>query len=150
MNPSHFILKGISDKDTHHLRHKILRPHQELNAMAYSQDGLEKSYHIGAFVEDRLVGIVSLYPEDQAGNISATEWRIRGMAVDFDFQKMGLGRQILEAAIHHARSQGARSVWCNARTSAIGFYLSYGFEKVGDEFIIDDIGPHYVAMFKLL
>ena len=38
-------------------------------------------------------------------------------------------------------------LWCNARTSAMGFYQNVGFEKIGEEFDIPTVGPH-VLMFK--
>lgn len=146
--PTDILIKLISSNETHPLRHKILRPHQSLSEMAYPQDELAEATHFGAYRDDTIVGIISIYPENLEGQYSPSEWRIRGMAVEKDYQGCGLGRKILKTCIEYAKTQGVQSVWCNARTSAIGFYLSFGFTQVGEEFIIDGIGPHYIAMLK--
>jgi ribosomal protein S18 acetylase RimI-like enzyme len=61
----------------------------------------------------------------------------------------GLGAALLAACLDHARKQGAALVWCHARTSAVGFYVRAGFEVVGDEFVLPEIGPHFL-MWKVL
>ena len=54
----------------------------------------------------------------------------------------GVGKQLLDAALKYAREKGAESVWLttNAENSpAIAFYLSQGFEHVGEtNFRIED------------
>ena len=40
------------------------------------------------------------------------------------------------------------SAWCNARTSAAGYYEKIGFVIASDEFELPDIGPH-VLMVRL-
>jgi hypothetical protein len=34
-------------------------------------------------------------------------------------------------------------IWCNARTSAVGFYSKLSWEIAGAEFDIPDVGPHF-------
>lgn len=54
----------------------------------------------------------------------------------------GIGRALLEAGLDQARVAGSPSVWLTTNsenTPAIGFYLAYGFEKVGEtHFRIED------------
>jgi ribosomal protein S18 acetylase RimI-like enzyme len=56
----------------------------------------------------------------------------------------GIGKRLLNAALKHCSEQGVDSVWLatNAENSpAIAFYLSQGFEQVGEtEFRIQDEG----------
>lgn len=141
----HLKIEKISAEQTHPLRQSILRPHQPLNEMAYPFDQEEGSCHFGAFIEKQLVGIASIYPESKDGEIHQGYWRLRGMAVDSSLQGKGVGRQLVEACLNYAQGKNAKSVWCNARTSAVGFYLSLGFRQVGEEFEIKGIGPHYFA-----
>ncbi len=131
------------------IRHAVLRPGRPYEETRFALDELDDAYHAGAFREERLVGIISLYPESRDGSLRQGDWRIRGMAVLPEEQGKGLGARLLEAAVEHARSHGARSVWCNARTSALGFYERAGFSVEGDEFDIPGIGPHYVLKRSL-
>jgi GNAT superfamily N-acetyltransferase len=54
----------------------------------------------------------------------------------------GIGRAVLDAAVALARDQGARTMWAEARSSALGFYASAGWTVVGDEWIKPGVGPH--------
>ena len=135
----------IKPEQTHVLRQKILRPHQPIEEMVYPLDSEAGSFHVGALLGDCLVGIASVYPESQAGELNQGEWRIRGMAVEEELQGRGVGRGLVQKCIEYAQAQKAQSLWCNARTSAIGFYFTLRFEQVGEEFNIAGIGPHYVA-----
>ena len=40
-------------------------------------------------------------------------------------------------------------VWCNARTSAKGFYETMDFESLGDTFEIEGVGPHILMSRKI-
>lgn len=117
--------------------------------MVYPLDRLADSYHAGAFLDGNLKGIVSLYPESQDGSTHKGDWRLRGMAVDRELQGQGIGKALVKVALDHARSQKGNNVWCNARTSAMGFYLGLGFQSVGEEFEIPGIGPHLIAIHAL-
>jgi ribosomal protein S18 acetylase RimI-like enzyme len=64
------------------------------------------------------------------------------MAIIEELRGAGLGRAVLERCLDHARERGARVVWCNARTGAIGFYERLGFEVVSEVFDVPVIGPH--------
>jgi predicted GNAT family N-acyltransferase len=144
------IIREIEASETAHLRQKVLRPHQTLEEMKYPNDLVDKAFHLGAFENDHLVGIVSAYPETKAGQIDqANEWRIRGMATEPSVRGKGYGKLLVEKSIELIRDKGGKEVWCNARTPACGFYLKFGFQKVGEEFEIEGIGPHYIMEISL-
>jgi predicted GNAT family N-acyltransferase len=135
-------VRPIAAADTRPLRHRVLRPSQPLEATVYPGDDDPDTLHLGAFEGDRLVGIASLYREargDQAGG-----WRLRGMATDPAFRGRGAGRALVAASVAHVAAHGGGELWCNARAVARSFYGRAGFDIVGDEFHIDDIGPHFV------
>lgn len=84
-------------------------------------------YHFGAFMDNKLVGVVSLF---QNGN----DFQFRKFAVDESVQGMGIGKTMLQHLVDFAINENAKRLWCNARVSAIGFYLKYGFENTGQFF----------------
>jgi len=75
--------------------------------------------------------------------------QLRGMATAAEAQRSGLGRALVLGCVAFARKKGARLLWCNARTYAAGFYSKLGFEIVGKEFDIPDVGPHYRMKLQL-
>lgn len=74
----------------------------------------------------------------------AEGWRLRGMATGPGARGQGFGSALLTACLDHAAAAGGAEVWCNARRAAMGFYRRAGFEVIGDEFEVEDIGPHVV------
>lgn len=128
------------------LRQAVLRPHQTLDEVRADSDGQPGI----AVVEDgRVLACASVRPEPMPGDPRDGDWRLRGMASDPAVRGRGYGAIALAAALDHAKSNGARRVWCNARTPALGFYRKYGFATVGDEFHLEHAGPHYVMVADL-
>jgi GNAT superfamily N-acetyltransferase len=69
------------------------------------------------------------------------------MVVAEGVRETGVGRAVVERAAELAASQGARSLWAEARSSALGFYERSGWTVIGDEWIKAGIGPHrYIQM----
>lgn len=142
-------LHRVSVDQTRPLRRKILRPHQDPSELAYPGDDWEESAHFALFARDRIVGVASVYPMGRDGERSLDQWRLRGMATDPEVRGTGGGRILFEATRDHARSARGSVYWCNARTTAIGFYQRMGMNTVGDEFCPPGLGPHFVMELKL-
>jgi GNAT superfamily N-acetyltransferase len=71
-------------------------------------------------------------------------WQLRGMAVQKEHQRSGIGRRLLDFAERALAQEGhSRLLWCNARTPAVPFYQRAGWAPVGEEFFIETAGPHY-------
>ncbi len=126
-------IRVVGAAATRPLRQRILRPHQRAEELVY--DGDDEGLHLAAFDGDTLVGVASFLTP------AAGVWRLRGMAVVPACRGLGVGRALLE----HARVglAAARGIWCNARSSARGFYERMGFAVSGEEFELPGIGPHY-------
>ncbi len=137
----HADIRPIRTQETYPLRLKLLRPGMPLPAAQFAED--ERATHFGCFVDDNLIGIVTIFPQPLAGE-TKTAWQLRGMAVDKGYQGRSCGEQLVRACCDFARSHGAQIIWCNARLDASGFYLKQGFALRGEQFIIADAGPHYV------
>lgn len=142
-------IKRIKAEQTFTLRQKILRPNQSVNDCQYLGDLEKSSTHFGAFLEKKQIGIASIYNQNEAEKIQKGIWRIRGMAVLEEFRDLKIGAKLLESCINYAKSQNAKIIWCNGRSSVVGFYEKFGFEPKGDEFEIEGIGPHYIMELKI-
>ncbi|HQW86517.1 MAG TPA: GNAT family N-acetyltransferase, partial [Flavobacteriales bacterium] len=102
------------------------------------------SFHLGAWADDALVGIASIYAEACAALPAAKPYRLRGMAVHPDRRGLGVGALLVVEALNAVRTADGDLLWCNARTSASGFYTRLGFAVVGEAFELPGIGPHHL------
>ena len=128
-------LRGI---DTHGLR---LLP-QYLDELA---TGVAKATATPTVVSDRGAGL--LLDADGAlgvlaGLAAGRGRRLRGMATLEEVRGTGAGSALLRTVRTNAVLSGADALWCNARTTAAGFYLAQGFRVLGPEYDIPGIGPH--------
>lgn len=138
-------IKPITATQTFPLRHAILRPNHTLEACQYDGDSAPTTLHLGAFIDDQLVGICSIYQNSHCRLSNADNCQLRAMATIDAVRGQGIGLQLLTKAQAHARSLNT-NLWANARTTALGFYLQAGFEAAGEEFQIEDIGPHILVI----
>ena len=124
----------------HSLRYEILRKPHDLNfeSAAFPNDTLETTVHVLAVWCKMILGCVSLMPNEFIDTI-----QLRGMAVRTDYQGRGIGGRLLRAA-HNIAVRESKSLWCNARFSAIGFYERHQWKIDGDMFDVPVIGKHAV------
>jgi GNAT superfamily N-acetyltransferase len=125
------------------LRHRLLRPHQAPEELVYAGDDASDALHLGAFESGRLCGIATITRQPPPGSDDASAWRVRGMATEPELRGRGIGGELLEACVEHARSHGGSVVWCDGRVAARVFYERHGFEVVRGPFDVPGIGPHY-------
>ncbi|NTX40614.1 GNAT family N-acetyltransferase [Myxococcus sp. CA051A] len=143
-------IRRIPADETRGLRRAVLRPHQPPEAVVYPGDDDKDTLHLGLYAEGRLLGVASLYREPPPYALKAiTAWRLRGMAVEQGRQGQGLGAALLKACMEHAVTQKGTQLWCNARSTASGFYRSLGFVQHGDAFELPGIGPHHLMSRNL-
>lgn len=145
-------IREITAAETRQLRQAILRPHQTVEECAYPGDERETTFHLGGFAGDELVTIASVYVESeqrfsQFG--AAIQFRLRGMATSERSRGRGFGEAVLKECLVRSRSVGCELFWCNARTSASGYYDKMGFQAIPDEFELPGIGPHRV-MYRVI
>jgi len=112
-------IEQIRHELTWKLRQKVLYPEKALADMSMEED--LDGIHFGAFKGGWLVGVISLF-------------QFRKVAVDPSAQKMGIGSMMLDYVTAFALQEGGRRIWCNARDSAIPFYLKHGFAQTGKTF----------------
>lgn len=142
-------VKFITSAETHPLRAAILRPGQPPETLRYPGDDADETRHFGAYSAGELMGIASIYREASPHEDDPNAWRLRGMATITVMQGRGFGRTILEACIEHVTRRDGTVLWCNARTSAVGFYKASGFDIIGEEFDIPGIGAHFLMLRRI-
>lgn len=57
------------------------------------------------------------------------------MAVLKEWRRMGVGKSLLQRLLIEAKKQQMRKVIIHAQSHAVGFYIGFGFQIVGKEFI---------------
>ncbi len=138
-------IRAVAAAATRPLRQQVLRPHQSPEELVYPGDDAAGSFHLAAYEGERLVGTISLSLEGREGGPGeGRAYRLRGMATHPDLRGTGLGTRLLVEAIRRMVRAGGERVWCNARSSAAGFYARHGFDVVSEEFELPDLGPHVV------
>jgi GNAT superfamily N-acetyltransferase len=130
-------VRAVSPADTRPLRQAVLRPHETLADLAANEPLC--AHALGAFDGEDLIAVGLVGPEGGEG-----DWRVRGMATVAQARGRGAGSAILEGLVQHALANGARRIWCTARTPARSLYERAGFRVVSDEFELPEIGPHVV------
>ena len=67
-------------------------------------------------------------------SVAADEAHLLNLAIDPEFQKQGLGRQVLHFLLDVAQKQGVETIFLEVRDSnrsAIALYLDEGFNEIG-------------------
>ncbi|MCR8561756.1 GNAT family N-acetyltransferase [Mucilaginibacter sp. BJC16-A38] len=132
-------IEQIRPEHTWQLRRDVLYPGKMKHEMEMDEDA--DGIHFGAFVDDRLAGVVSLFQ-------NGSEFQFRKLAVDASMQKKGIGQSLLAQVVKHVEENGGGRLWCNARVDATGFYLKLGFIRTGNLFTKNDID--YEIMEKMI
>jgi phosphoribosylformimino-5-aminoimidazole carboxamide ribotide isomerase len=122
---TNFIIEQIRPELTWKLRQQVLYPESNLSEMAMEEDN--HGYHFAAFKDNYIVAVVSLFNKDN-------DWQFRKFAVDASVQSIGIGKTMLQHITDFAITGGGTRLWCNARDTAIGFYIKYGFSHTGQLF----------------
>jgi GNAT superfamily N-acetyltransferase len=118
-------IEQIRPELTWRLRQRVLYPQKKLYEMEMDEDN--NGLHFAAFKDNDIIGVISLFAEGD-------DYQFRKFAVDHSVQKMGIGRQLLNYITDFAKTNGAKRLWCNARISAMEFYLKAGFVQTGQLF----------------
>lgn len=126
------------------LRYEVLR--RPLN-LHFQETDLEKEIadtHVAAFLGKRIVGCLILSKiENNSGVL-----KMRQVAVDQSFQGQGVGKAMVLFSEHLAIENQFEKFELHARFSAVSFYLSMDYMKVGNEFQEVNI-PHFKMVKKL-
>lgn len=124
------------------LRDEVLRKPLGRSLYDDNMEAEEHDFHIGAFLNDTLVGVMILT------RLSPVVVIMRQVSVDEIWRTKNIGKEMVLYAEQYSKNKGYEMMVLNARKSAVGFYEKLGYEKVSEEFLEVNI-PHY-KMRKLL
>ena len=151
MAAPNFQVVKITTEETYALRTAVLRADTPTSDPKYAEDSKLGTVHLGVFDQDKVLiatstWVINPWQDDP----SAIAIQLRGMAVATKYQKLGLGKILLDAGLTHAKTHNAKYVWAKARDSALDFYLRNNFVSVGDGFTegITQM-PHHLVVQKL-
>lgn len=145
------MIKFITSDEVLPVRSVILRNGKQLEECVFPTDNIENAFHLGYFLDDNLVSVVSFHPQNSTlfGD-EAVGYQLRGMGTLAPYQGKGIGNQLVNFAIVYLRGKKVNYIWCNARQKAYRFYQDLGFEFISNEFEISGIGPHKTMYLKIL
>jgi GNAT superfamily N-acetyltransferase len=139
-------IRVIEAAQTRAIRALVLRPDQTPEMTAFVGDQASDTLHLGAFEHNQLVGIVTIIhrsPEDIYDRHYNKLWLLRGMATLPQVRGQGYGAALVRSGCAYVAREQGTYLWCDARESAIGFYMKLGFAIRGNRFKIPFTGPHY-------
>lgn len=124
------------------LRYQVLR---KPLGLSFSQADLAQEaaeIHLGAFDDQTLIACLVLRPLEN-GKI-----KMRQVAVAESLRRTGVGRKLVTASEALARSKSFKLMVLNARDTAVPFYLSMGYQTIGEPF--EEVGIPHMKMLKAL
>lgn len=127
----------------------MLRPGGTLKDCEFKGDDDDLTFHLGAFIDKKLVSVASFYFEKHPEIPEPYQFRLRGMATLPEYQGQGLSSALLKTAFPMIKQNMCKVLWCNARVSAMGFYSKVGFSAISGEFDIPGIGPHVLMSITI-
>ena len=130
-------IKEISYPSTWEIRHKVMWPEKPLAFVKLPKD--EEGLHLGLFLNDCLVSIVSAFIIDG-------EAQFRKFATLEEVQGKGYGSQLLSHLFNRLIKMKVQKIWCNARVDKVPFYQRFGLVKTENYFSRGEI--KYVIMEK--
>lgn len=140
-------IQKITTIETFPVRHPVLRGGKPIESCRFDGDELDTTTHFGLFLNENLIGVISIFENKNSLFTNEKQFQIRGMAVLDEHQKKGFGADLVNYAEHFIKSQKGDLIWFNARINAVGFYEKLGYKIIGNAFEIEEVGAHFV-LFK--
>ncbi|MCX7615114.1 MAG: GNAT family N-acetyltransferase [Clostridiales bacterium] len=146
---NHYLVKEIPKEDVLDLRSIVLRNGLSPSECVFPRDELPSTFHLGGFVNGKLICIGSFYEEANMAFDAQKPFHLRGMATLPEYRGQNAGTLLISEAEKIIKERGGDLWWCNARVTAIDFYVRLGLKTIGDIFNIEGVGPHKLMFQKL-
>lgn len=104
------------------MRREVMYPGEEIDFVKLEDD--QKGLHWGLYEAGKLISVISLFERDGV-------LQFRKFATVKYLQGKGYGTALLQYVIDWAKKNGMKSIWCNARTSAMALYEKFGMKQSG-------------------
>lgn len=116
----------------------------------FAGDESPSTQHWIAYAQGGPIGCLTLLIPDAGDSVSASvpfQVQLRGMAVLRGTQGQGVGSHML-AEVHQSAIRHGWQLWCNARQTAVPFYVKNGWRVRGQAFDIPKIGLHFAMHWE--
>jgi GNAT superfamily N-acetyltransferase len=144
------VIVEVGVADTYALRRQVLRVGTTSTEVEFPEDALDGTVHLGVQDAGKLIAVSTWITRDYPNNSVMAGCQLRGMVTSPLVQGTGMGSMLLQAGIERARAAGTVVVWANARSSAVGFYVTHGFRVEGPEFVTAATGlAHQRILLRL-
>ena len=99
--------------------------------LSFSKEELEEAsdFHIAGFSGETMIGTLVLSPQNKE------IIRMRQVAVHSDYQKRGIGKQLVEFSENFGVKKGYKKMILHSREDVIPFYTKLGYSVFGDRFV---------------
>ena len=85
----------IKKELTYDLRKKILWPHITNNDYSINVDNNPNTFHMGTFINKEIISIGTFVKENNSKIKPDNQYRLRAMATDINYQKIGAGKNLM-------------------------------------------------------
>ncbi len=125
-------------KRYYHLRWKLLRAPWKQPESSEIDDIEDQCFHLMA-VDDKneVIGIARLQFNSPA------EAQIRYMAVAKQYERHGIGRELIKTVERRAKESFHKYIVLDAREPAVGFYQKLGYAVIEKSYLLFDEIQHY-------
>lgn len=137
-------IQNITSSETFAVRHPVLRAGKPIETCQFDGDDLDTTSHFGLFIDEKLIGVLSVFKTQNINFKVENQFQMRGMAVLPEFQRKGYGEDLVKHCEKYVAQNLGALIWFNARENAVAFYEKLGYQKIGNPFSIANIGIHYV------
>ncbi len=144
-----YTIKQIDAKETHLVRHPVLRTGKPIETCIFEGDDFKTTIHLGLYKYNNLIGVTTFMKSENNIFSEPSQYQLRGMAILSNFQRKGLGAVLISEGENILKKRDVKLLWCNAREIAVNFYERNGFIITGQPFEIAEIGTHYI-MYKYI
>ena len=140
-------VKKIIAGETSKIRLEVLRKGIDL-PYKFKEDLKDDTFHLGVFYKEKLVTIAT-FIKNKLKDLEGEQYQLRGMATLPEVRGKGFGKVIIEEAVKILKEKNVDFLWCNARKEVTSFYEKLNFVKLGEEFMVEKVGPHFKMYTKI-
>ena len=134
----------LTAAQTHRLRLDVLRRGTPSRDVAFAEDELPSTLHLGVEIGGVVVGVSTWIDNAHPDLPAGRGVQLRGMATAPDLQGHGIGGLILETGVARMFASEHDMVWARARDTALDFYERHGFVRRGVGYVDLSTGiPHH-------
>ncbi|MBF0298207.1 MAG: GNAT family N-acetyltransferase [Oligoflexia bacterium] len=148
----HMQVLRIHAQDAYPLREKLFTPkggQSQVDLSKFNKDMDDKTFHLGAFIDQVLVSVASFYFSKHPDISSPYQYQIRGLATFPDYRNKGVASTLVKTAYPIITQNQASLLWCSSRIDSVSFFINLGFRPIGGPFEIIEVGQQQL-MYKSL